>query len=56
MFSTLHRQVTIVDIKINPWTLSATATGVSVSDAAKNNDFASFDELYIHAGFISSLV
>ncbi|MBN1383036.1 MAG: DUF748 domain-containing protein [Deltaproteobacteria bacterium] len=54
--STLHRQVTIDDININPWMVSARVKGVSIKDASRNAPFVSFDELYVNAEVISSLI
>ncbi|MBN1664209.1 MAG: DUF748 domain-containing protein [Deltaproteobacteria bacterium] len=51
----LHRPVTIGEIKINPWELSATVKGLAIKDAAKDAPFVSFDELYINCEGLSSL-
>ncbi len=45
---TLHRQVTIQQITINPFTLSLTVRGVTVKDRETSDTFASFDQLFIN--------
>ncbi|CBE68227.1 MAG: DUF748 domain-containing protein [Candidatus Methylomirabilis oxygeniifera] len=45
---TLHREVTIQQIKINPFALSLTIRGVTVKDRETPETFASFDQLFIN--------
>jgi hypothetical protein len=49
----LHREVTIQQIKANPYTLSLTARGFLVKDRGGSEKFASFDELYLNLQSIS---
>ncbi|MBI2883257.1 MAG: DUF748 domain-containing protein [Candidatus Methylomirabilis oxyfera] len=52
---TLHREVTIQQIKINPFTLSLTIRGVTVKDRETPDTFASFDQLFINLQSLSAL-
>ena len=45
---TLHREVAIQQIKINPLTLSLTVRGLTIKDREKTDTFASFDQLFIN--------
>ena len=52
---TLHREVTIQQVKINPYALSLTVRGFLVKDRGGSEKFASFDELYVNLQSISVL-
>src|SRR5574337_1134460 len=56
----LHREVTIQQISINPFTLSLTVRGVVVKDRETSDTFASFDQLFVNLesllGFFLSLL
>src|SRR4030042_2850128 len=52
---TLHREVTIRQIKINPYTLSATARGFLVKDRASAETFVSCDEIFLNIQSLSAL-
>jgi uncharacterized protein involved in outer membrane biogenesis len=52
---TLHREVTIQQIKINPLTLSLAVRGVMVKDRETPDTFASFDQLFINLQSFSAL-
>jgi uncharacterized protein involved in outer membrane biogenesis len=52
---TLHREVTIRQIKINPYTLSATARGFLVKDRASTETFVSCDEIFLNIQSLSAL-
>jgi hypothetical protein len=49
----LHRQVTIQQIKANPYALSLTVRGFLVQDRGGSGKFVSFDELYVNLQSIS---
>src|SRR4030042_4883274 len=49
----LHREVTIQQIKMNPYALSLTVRGLLVKDRGGSEKFASFDELYLNLQSIS---
>jgi uncharacterized protein involved in outer membrane biogenesis len=49
----LHREVTIQQIKTNPYTLSVTVRGFLVKDRGGLEKFASFDEIYLNLESIS---
>ncbi len=49
----LHREVTIQQIKANPYTLSLTVRGFLVKDRGGSEKFASFDELFLNLQIIS---
>ena len=49
----LHREVTIEQIKINPYALSLTLRGFLVKDKGGSEKFVSFDELYVNLQSIS---
>ncbi len=51
---TLHREVTIQQITINPFTLSLTVRGVAVKDRETSDTFASFDQLFINLQSLSA--
>ena len=43
----LHREVTINQIKVNPYTLSITARGLMVKDRSSHETFVSCDEIFL---------
>src|SRR5512136_2761716 len=49
----LHREVTIEQIKMNPYALSLTVRGFLVKERGGTEKFASFDELYLNLQSIS---
>ncbi|HXZ43212.1 MAG TPA: DUF748 domain-containing protein, partial [archaeon] len=49
----LHRDVTIQQVRVNPFALSTTLRGLAVKEANGPETFLSFDELYINAGLSS---
>ena len=51
----LHREVTIEQLKINPYALSLTLRGFLVKDKGSSEKFVSFDELYVNLQSISAL-
>jgi uncharacterized protein involved in outer membrane biogenesis len=51
----LHRQVTINQIKINPYTLSITARGLFVKDRASSETFVSCEEIFLNLQSLSVL-
>ena len=51
----LHRQVSIRQIKVNPFMLSATLRGFLVKEKNNRDAFISFDELYLNLQSISVL-
>jgi flagellar motor protein MotB len=51
----LHREVTIRQIKVNPFMLSVTVRGCTVKERNKPETFLSFDELYVNLQSISLL-
>ena len=51
----LHREVTIQQLKINPYALSLTLRGFLVKDKGSSEKFVSFDELYVNLQSISAL-
>jgi uncharacterized protein involved in outer membrane biogenesis len=51
----LHRQVTIQQIKMNPYTLSLLVRGFRVQNRGGSDQFASFDELFLNLQSISVL-
>jgi uncharacterized protein involved in outer membrane biogenesis len=51
----LHREVTIRQIRVNPFMLSVTIRGLSVKERNKAETFVSFDELYVNLQSISLL-
>jgi hypothetical protein len=51
----LHRQVTINQVKINPYTLSLTARGLTVKDRASPETFASCEEIFLDLQSLSAL-
>ncbi|TAL40640.1 MAG: DUF748 domain-containing protein, partial [Methylovulum sp.] len=52
---TLHREVTIQQIRINPLTLSLTVRGVAIKDRETPETFVSFDQLFINLQSFSAL-
>lgn len=52
---TLHREVAIQQIKINPLTLSLTVKGLLVKDRETPDTFVSFDQLFINLQSFSAL-
>jgi uncharacterized protein involved in outer membrane biogenesis len=51
----LHREVTISQIKTNPYTLSVTVRGLLVKDRSSTETFVSCDELFLNLGSLSAL-
>ncbi len=51
----LHREVTIKEIKTNPYTLSATVRDFIVKDRGSSQTFVSFEELYINLQILSAI-
>ncbi len=51
----LHREVTIHQIKINPYALSATARGLMVKDRGSPEIFVSCDEIFLNLQSLSAL-
>jgi uncharacterized protein involved in outer membrane biogenesis len=51
----LHREVTIEQIKINPYALSVTLRGFLVKERGSAEKFVSFDELYVNLQSISAI-
>ncbi|MGA2464233.1 MAG: DUF748 domain-containing protein [Thermodesulfobacteriota bacterium] len=51
----LHRQVTINQVKINPYTFSLTARGLTVKDRAGPETFASCEEIFLDLQSLSAL-
>jgi hypothetical protein len=49
----LHRDVSIQEVRVNPFTLSTTLRGVAVKEPNSPETFISFDELYLNAGLSS---
>ncbi|HYA15112.1 MAG TPA: DUF748 domain-containing protein [Syntrophales bacterium] len=54
--ASLHREVTLEKISINPYALSVTIKGFTIKDPVESSPFLSFDELYVNAQGISSLI
>ncbi len=52
---TLHREVSIEKISINPFALTSTIKGFIVKEQGEQQPFVSFDELYINVKGLSSL-
>jgi hypothetical protein len=50
-----HREVTIKQLKINPYALSITVRGFLVKERGSSDTFASFDELYVNLQSISAI-
>ena len=44
----LHRDVSIREVRVNPFTLSATLRGFTVTEPKRPETFASFEELYLN--------
>ena len=51
----LHREVTIKQIKINPYALSTTVRGLMVKDKASSETFVSCDEIFVNLQTLSAL-
>jgi Domain of Unknown Function (DUF748) len=51
----LHRQVTINQIKINPYTLSITTRGLLVKDRESSEPFVSCEEIFLNLQSLSAL-
>ena len=51
----LHREVTIEQLKINPYALSLTIRGFLVKERGSSEKFVSFDELYLNLQSLSTL-
>jgi uncharacterized protein involved in outer membrane biogenesis len=51
----LHREVTINQIKVNPYTLSITARGLLVKDRESSETFVSCEEIYLNLQSFSAL-
>jgi uncharacterized protein involved in outer membrane biogenesis/flagellar motor protein MotB len=51
----LHRETSIDQIKINPYSLSVTIKGFKLADPGQDKPFVAFDELYINAGGVVSI-
>ena len=51
----LHRQVTINQIKINPYTLSIAVRGFTVKDKESSETFVSFDEIFLNIQSLSAV-
>jgi uncharacterized protein involved in outer membrane biogenesis len=49
----LQREVTIQEIRVNPFALSARVTGFSIKDRGSSEPFVSFEELYLNLEAIS---
>jgi len=55
MSEALKREVTIEEIKVNPFTLSATATGIRIQERGGAEPFVSCDELFINLEILSAV-
>lgn len=51
----LHRETSIDQIKINPYSLSVTIRGFKLADPGQEKPFVAFDELYVNAGAFVSI-
>ena len=51
----LHREVTIEQIKLNPYALSLTVRGLLIKEKGSTEPFVSFEELYLNLQSISAL-
>ena len=51
----LRREVTIREVKVNPYTLSLTVRDLKVKDRASSEAFVSFDELYLNLQIMSAI-
>jgi uncharacterized protein involved in outer membrane biogenesis len=51
----LHREVTIHQIKVNPYALSVTARGFLVKDRSSSETFVSCDEIFLNVQSLSAL-
>jgi uncharacterized protein involved in outer membrane biogenesis len=52
---TLKREVTITQIKLNPYTLSLTVRGFKIKERSSSETFVSFDELFVNLQSLSAL-
>lgn len=53
--ASLHREVSIQEVTINPLTLSVTVRDLLVKDRAASDTFASFEELFVNVEGLSAL-
>ncbi len=53
--ASLHREVSIREVTVNPLTLSVTVRGLLVKDRATSDTFASFEELFVNVQGLSAL-
>ena len=51
----LHREVTIKQIKINPYALSVTARGLMITDRGSSETFVSCEEIFLNLQSLSAL-
>ena len=51
----LHRETSIVQIKINPFALSATIRGFKLADPKQRTPFVAFEELYVNVDGMTSI-
>src|SRR3972149_4121468 len=51
----LHREVTIDQIKINPYTLSISVRGLTIKDKGSSETFVSFGEIFLNFQSFSAL-
>ncbi|MBU0965106.1 MAG: DUF748 domain-containing protein [Proteobacteria bacterium] len=50
---TLHRQTTVQEVKINPYTLQAAVNGFNIQDPGGKEPFVSFDSLQVNLQWVS---
>ncbi|MBU4263916.1 MAG: DUF748 domain-containing protein [Proteobacteria bacterium] len=50
---TLHRQTTVQEVKINPYTLQAAVNGFNIQDPGGKESFVSFDSLQVNLQWVS---
>lgn len=55
LFEHLNREITIEQIKVNPYVLSATIRGFKIKDRGSPETFMAFEELYINLQSLSAL-
>ncbi|MBP1720436.1 MAG: uncharacterized protein H6Q43_3874 [Deltaproteobacteria bacterium] len=55
MSEALKRDVSIEKIKVNPYTLSATATGIRIQERGGAEPFVSCDELFLNLEILSAV-
>ncbi|MCK7505165.1 MAG: AsmA family protein [Desulfobacterales bacterium] len=51
----LHREASVDQIKINPYSLSATIQGFKLADPGQKTPFVAFDELYVNVNVMTSI-